>query len=132
MTLCHVISIFLSPSLSLFLLSILVENDCYSLSAVHFCRRGMFRTVLWKHKTFRPRISSYYTGLSPRSLRRARSGKYDPTLFEREIGPPFLLYLGDKSKFPASPLFRATKQLGSCYQFSRCIVRCSRRVASQY
>lgn len=77
------------------------------------------------HKTFRPRISSYYTGLSPRSLRRARSGKYDPTSFEREIGP---------GSFSISAINRnfllprcSEQQLGSSrYQFSRCIARCSR------
>lgn len=98
--------------------SIPMENDCYSLS-VRFCKHGMFRTVLRKHKTFRPRISSYYTGLSPRSLRRARSGKYDPTSFEREIGPRSFSISAINRNFL---LPRCSEQLGSRYQFSRCIV----------
>lgn len=111
-TLHYVIWIF--PSLFLpCSLPILVENDCYSLS-VHFCKRGMFRTVLWKHKTFRPRISSYYTGLSPRSLRRARSGKYDPTSFEREIGPRSFSISAINRNFL---LPRCSEQLGSPTSF---------------
>lgn len=100
------------------------ENDYYRLSAVHFrsavylsdCLRG-------SAKLSGSRISFYYAGLSPRSLRRACPEKYDPRRsFERNIAP---LYLDNKSKYPASPLFGVSRilpvfSLASNARFSPC------------
>lgn len=83
----------------------------------YFCGVSTFRTVSRRNTKLSGHVSHLIIPVCRRGAC-ARPEKYDLTSFEREIAfrSP---YLGDKSKFPASPRCSEYRDLNLSLQFSR-------------